>query len=59
MKPSNVISRLGAGLGKAKWSRLAVILALSLLTGLSVDYLRNDRVFFPRPLPAIVVVPNR
>jgi|HubBroStandDraft_1064217.scaffolds.fasta_scaffold1258780_2 hypothetical protein len=36
-----------------RWSRLLVLLLASVAAGLLADALRQERVFFPRPLPAI------
>jgi hypothetical protein len=48
---------IGAGLGAVRWARLAAIVLLALAAGLASDWLRRDRVVFPRPLPEFMAAP--
>ncbi len=49
--------RLVSALRAVRPSRVFAILALALLAGLLGDWLREDRVVFPAPLPTFKIIP--
>ena len=48
---------LRTSLRSVRVGRLLVILFAALVTGLLADWVRRDRVFFPKPLPEFKTVP--
>ena len=50
-------SRLRAALRAVRPARLVVLLLVTLAAALASDWLREERVIFPAPLPAFTTVP--
>ena len=57
MSGSLFLPRLVSAFRAVRPSRLLVVFVLSLLAGLLGDWLREDRVVFPAPLPKFTIIP--
>jgi hypothetical protein len=51
--------RLGAALRAVRVSRLVILVLVTLAATLASDWLREERVIFPAPLPKFTTVPAR
>jgi hypothetical protein len=58
MSAPALLRDLGAALRGVRFARLLALLLLPLVLALASDWLRDERVVFPEPLPKFTTVPR-